>query len=350
MSPSQTQGRRDTWIVESVGASALGNITEPEPGGVTSSDNGLQCEAAHQQGPPDQDFSHLNLCDLLKCEDLPAYIHPSEVAIISDFASGINVGKWEELLVQDCHKVSRVKGDPLSGPITFMVESTLKGVPLALASDQCNNFPQRTAWDRHIHSVVLHDVQPGNTTSVPSNLFYFVLRAAPFQDRDFVARHILGTSTSGNGYFTYMRDTRHVAYPPGQKRRIRGSMPGCLNMIRRDPTDPENSCIFVNIVRVDLKLPFVPLWLVNTWAPMKYAAFTKSLQEVCIMKRERHLPPCLTALFARHATVDKENVVEEGATTSVDDMRATEDLPPSFVREPELEYAAAPPCSCCGLF
>jgi hypothetical protein len=60
--------------------------------------------------------------------------------------------------------------------------------------------------------------------------------------------------------------------------RIRAHMNGTFTVIRRDPADPEHSSRLMIISGQDIKLPFVPSWLVNYFVPSKMVEIMQRLR------------------------------------------------------------------------
>mmetsp|Transcript_13190 Transcript_13190/g.34832 ORF Transcript_13190/g.34832 Transcript_13190/m.34832 type:complete len:410 (+) Transcript_13190:2-1231(+) len=275
------------WAVEPAGLRALGNEVSPTP----------RVEAAAGAPAPRPPRTDMRLCDLLKAE-LPARVHPSEIDVISAGLSGGDGGAWERLCSQDGVTVSLVAGEPRGGCVTLKAEASLPGVPVALAADQLNNFQQRTQWDEYCRDVKVHDIAAGDQGyAVAGQLMYFVLHAPPFSARDFVTQVVTMRSKSGDAYLTYTRSVEDEAFPAGRDGRVRARLDGCLVVVRRDPKDPENSSQMLMLTRQDIKLPFVPHWFINRFAPAKLTEFVQGLRTACQRKlASRSFPPA-EALF-----------------------------------------------------
>jgi hypothetical protein len=227
----------------------------------------------------------MSLVEMLQCGDLPEHIAWGEVEVLSRAASGGDLGSWETLCSQDRVMVSKAATESRTSNVTFRVDAELPGVPIELAADQLCCFGERCRWDPYIVGTRVHAVRPASEQEVPANLFYYVVHAPPFADRDAVTQIVASKSSGGDAMFTYCRSVDHPGYPAGRMGRIRAHMNGTFTVIRRDPADPERSSRLMIISGQDIKLPFVPSWLVSYFMPSKLVDIMQRLRRAAQRRR-----------------------------------------------------------------
>lgn len=328
------------WVVHPAGHRAFGNQTTPEPHAES-----YKRPTVRLRGRSCLDVGQLSLSEMLKSNDLPSRIHPSEVDVVQRSLAGSDRGVWEQLLEQDGIEVCLAAGEPHSGTLTFKAEAELPGISLEMGADQLSYFQQRCQWDPYVVDVSVHNVRPGNEQEVPGNIFYFVVRAPPFADRDMVTQIVMCKSSNGDAYCTYCRSVDHPGYPAGKKGRIRAELCGNVVAFRRDPADPEHSSRMILITRQNFKLPFVPSWVVNLWAPSKLVDFVQRLRRSAKRRRgELRVGmqlPCAALFRVDRDARDSEDCSQEFSVASTECSTSPEqDVVP---RRPKAEPAAAAP-------
>lgn len=277
------------WAVEPTGLRALGNEVVPWP--AFQQTQAAEPELCAPRGD-------LKLCELFKAE-VPNRVHANEVDVIRQGLASAEDDCWELLAEQAGVSVHLVAGEPRNGCVTLKATASLPGLPVELAADQLNNMQQRMLWDQYVRDVTLTDIPAGEKGyAVPGQCMYFVLHAPPFADRDFVTQVVTMKSRKGDAYLTYTRSIEHEAYPAGMKNRVRARLDGCMVAVRRDPKDPLNSSQMLMMTRQDIKLPFVPVWFINRWAPSKLADFVNDMRRRAESQRATRTAPPSLALFA----------------------------------------------------
>lgn len=215
-------------------------------------------------------------------------IHPDEFMLAADvLRSRDDASQWEVLSSSPKTGFSlkrRAKEPP--GPVTIMIEATVKGIPMELAADVLSNFTRRSEWDKQQVNFQTHD-DWGCPASHANGLFYFSLHIPPLADRDFVNYFALARAADGSGYMTFARDGEHPSYPAGHEGRIRAQLHGNVMYMFRPPEDLGSSR-FVMITKQDIKLAVIPYWLINVCVPHELGRWKNRLQAQCELRLKQH--------------------------------------------------------------
>merc|ERR1719161_3502361 len=146
-----------------------------------------------------------------------------------------------------------------------MIEATLPGIPLEIVAAVLENASFRTTWDRHQTSCSCHD-DWGCPESHTNSIFHCVLHAPPFADRDFVNFVAYAKSEDGNAYMVVARDGEHPKYSSPGKNTVRANIFGNVCYVHRNEDD-QASTSFVMISKQDIKMTYIPQWLMNYFVP-----------------------------------------------------------------------------------